>query len=74
MRRAFRDFSWRIVSQPIVPGMESGLAAPDRIILIPPRVVVVCKLMQRCSCHAHALIFESVGINARSRFCYQRLV
>ncbi len=74
MRRAFRDFSWRIVSQPIVPGMESGLAAADRIILIPPRVVVVCELMQRCSCHAHALIFEGVGINAGRGLCYQRLI
>ena len=74
MLGALRDFSWRIIGQPIVPGVKSGLAAADGIILIPPRVVVVCELVQRCSCHAHTLIFESVGINAWRRLCDQRLV
>ncbi len=54
--------------------MESGLAAADRIILIPPRVVVVGELVHRNRCRAHTLIFESVGIDAWRRFCDQRLV
>ena len=74
MLRAFRDFSRRIIGQPIVPRVKSGLAAPDGIILIPPCVVVVCELVQRCGCRAHTLIFESVGINGGCRLCYQRLV
>lgn len=74
MLRALRDFSWRIISQPIVPRVKSGLAAPDGIIFIPPRVVVVCELVQRCSCHADILILESVGINAGRGLCDQRLI
>jgi len=74
MLRAFRDFSWRIIGQPIVPRVKSGLAAPDGIILIPPRVVVVCEFVQRCRCRAHTLIFKSVGIDAWSGFCDQRFV
>ena len=47
MLSALGDLTRRIICQPIVPGMKSGLAAADRIILIPPRVVVVCELVQR---------------------------
>src|SRR5262249_33555437 len=65
---------WRIIGQSIVPGMESGLAAADRMILIAPRVVVIGELVQRCSRCAHALIFESIGINAWRRLCDQRLI
>ena len=74
MLSAFCDFRWRIIGQPIVPRVKSGLAAPDGIILIPPCVVVVCELVQRCNFRAHTLIFERVGINGRCRLCYQCLV
>src|SRR4029453_3319084 len=70
----FGNFTRRIISQPIVPGMKSGLAAADRIILIPPRVVIVWELVQHCRCRARTLIFESVGIDAWRRLCDQRLV
>ena len=74
MLRAFCDFSWRIIGQPIVPRVKPGLAAPDGIILIAPRVIVVCEFVQRCSCRAHTLIFERVVTDGRRRLCYQILV
>jgi hypothetical protein len=54
--------------------MKAGLAATDRIILVPPRVIVVCQLMQCCGCRVHTLIFESVGVDSWGRLCDQRLV
>src|SRR6516225_348475 len=71
---AFGNFGRRIVSQPVIPGMKSGLAAADGIILIARRVVLLGELVQRCSRSTHALIFESVGIDTWSRLCDQRLV
>ncbi|PYL95717.1 MAG: hypothetical protein DMF18_07440 [Verrucomicrobia bacterium] len=39
--RPFRYFCGRKVGQPIVPGMEAGVAARDGIVLVPPVVVIV---------------------------------
>ena len=74
MLRALRDFTWRIIGQPIIPRVRSGLAASDRVILIPPRVIIVGELVQRRSRHADILILESVGINVWSRLGDQGLV
>ncbi len=60
MLRALRHFGWRIIGQPIVPRMQSGVAAPDGIILIAPGVVVVRQFVQRRDCRIRILIFKSL--------------
>src|ERR1051325_8646927 len=67
MLRALGNPGWRIIGQPIVPAMKSSLATADGIILIPPRVVLVCDLAQRRRRRARTLLFESIGIDGWSR-------
>src|SRR5262249_11254108 len=43
--RALSNFGWRIIGQPIVPGVKSGLTATNRIILIAPRIVIIGELV-----------------------------
>src|SRR6266700_2753585 len=74
MLLALCDFGRRIIGQPIVPGMQSGVTAADRIILIPPDVVIVRYLVQRRDRRVHALSLKGVGADARCGFRDQRLV
>ena len=39
--RALCDFRLRIISQPVVPCMQSCVAATDRVIFVPPGVILV---------------------------------
>src|SRR6266516_6969779 len=74
MLLALCDFGRRIIGQPIVPGMQSGVTAADRIILIPPGVVIVRHLVQRRDRRIHALSLKGVGADAWGGFRDQRLV
>src|SRR5437762_180130 len=74
MLLALCDFGRRIIGQPIVPGMQSGVTAADRIILIPPGVVIVRHLVQCRDRRIHALSPKSIGAYARGGFCDERLV
>jgi len=47
MLRAFRYSCGRKVGQPIVPSVEAGVAARDRIVLVPPVVVIVRQFVER---------------------------
>src|SRR5215467_1174318 len=58
----------------MVPGVESRLAAADRIIFIPPRVIIIGQFMQRRSRRGHALILEHFSVDARCGFRDQCLV
>ena len=44
------DFGGRIIGQPIVPCVQSRLAAANRIVFIPPRVIIVGQLEQSRNC------------------------
>src|SRR6266566_3139135 len=74
MLRTVDDFCGRIVGQPIVPSVQSGVAAADRIILIAPGVVAIRQLVQCRDGRAHILIFKSLFVYCRRRFRDQRLV
>ncbi len=47
MQCALRDFRRRIIGQPIVPRVQSGIATAHRIIFIAPRIVIVGQRVQR---------------------------
>ena len=74
MLRALRSLRRRIIGQPIVPRMQSGIAATDRIILIAPGVVVVRHFVQRRDCGIRILIFKGIFVYRRRRFRDQRLI
>ena len=60
---ALRDLSRRIIGQPIVPRVQSSLAAANRIIFIPPRIIIVGQLEQGCNGRGQALLFEGVCLD-----------
>src|SRR4029453_8609498 len=62
---ALCDFCRRIIGQPIIPSVQSGVAAPDWIILVSPGVVVLRHFVQGRDCCAYLLIFEGVLIYSR---------
>jgi hypothetical protein len=74
MLRALRNFGRRIIGQPIVPRMQSGVAAADRIILIAPGVVIVRQFVQRRDPRIRILIFKGLFVYRRRRFRDQRLI
>jgi hypothetical protein len=43
---ALRDFGRRIIRQPIVPGVQTGLAASDREFLVSPGIEFIRQLVQ----------------------------
>ena len=61
---ALRDFCRRIIGQPIIPRMQSGIAATDRIILISPRIIIVCHFAQGGSFRVGTLILERTLVYA----------
>ena len=74
MLRALRNLGRRIIGQLIVPRMQSGVAAADRIILIAPGIVVVRHFVQRRDCGIRILIFKGIFVYRRRRFRDQRLI
>ena len=56
MLRAFRYFCGRKVGQPIVPSVEAGVAARDRIVLVSPVVVIVRQFVERGRAHDVVLV------------------
>src|SRR4030095_7443582 len=68
------DFCRRIIGQPIIPGVQSGIAASDWIVLVSPGVIVVGHFVQSRDCCAYLLIFKSVLIYSRRGFRDERLV
>ncbi len=61
---ALRDLSRRIIGQPIVPRVQCCVAAADRIIFIPPRIILVCHFVQGGCCPLRTLTLERVFVYA----------
>ena len=72
--RALCDFGRRIIGKPVVPGMQSGVAAADRIVFISPGVIIVRHFVQCRGRRAHALIFKRLRIYGRCRLGDQRFI
>src|SRR5437868_3776773 len=49
--RALINFCRRIIAEFVVPGMQTALAAADRIVFVSPVVIIVCQLVQRGRAH-----------------------
>ena len=71
---ALRRFGRRIIGQPIVPRMQSGVAAADRIILIAPGIVILRQFVLRRDRRIRVLIFKGFFVYRRRRFRDQRLI
>ena len=75
MPRALRDLRRRIIGQPIIPGMQSGITGAHGIVLVPPGVKLVRELVQRhrirralaCACYR-------AWLHVRGRLGNERLV
>ena len=68
---ALGDLGGRIICQAIVPGMQTRLAAGNRIIFVPPVVIVVGEFVQRGGVRGGCFAFAS---NGGRGFCNQSLI
>ena len=72
--RALRDFRGGIITQLVVPGVQTGLAAAHRIVFISPGVIIVRQFVQLRRLRTQTLVRNRARADARFFLRNQRLV